>query len=117
EESGVITGRNEKGLPVYDEYMLCFDPQERLYINGHWQDGLIPGVGLPAEDREEIARFLREMEVFRHAKGSDGLDVFAIPVDRSSKDTQYVALDKMTMLEWMQQKDYRSPWLKWYVNY
>ena len=117
EESGVITERNERGLPVYDEYMLCFDPQERLYINGRWQDGLVPGLGLPAEDREEIARFLQEMEVFRHAKGSDGLDAFAIPVDRSSKDTPYVALDKMTMLEWMQLHGYRSPWLRWYVNY
>jgi len=117
EEAGVIKGRDEKGLPVYDEYMLCFDPQERLYINGRWQDGLVPGPGLSAADQAEITRFLQQMDVFRRAKGSDGLDAFAIPVDRSSKDPAYTSLDNMTMALWLEQNNYHSPWLSWYVNY
>ncbi|HWK05828.1 MAG TPA: NAD(P)-binding protein [Puia sp.] len=117
EESGVITGRDEKGLPEYNEYFLCFDPQERLYINGRWQDGLIPRGGLPVEDQAEINRFLQQMDQFRQANGSDGLPAFSIPVDRSSKDTLYTALDKLTMKEWLQQNNYHSSYLQWYVNY
>jgi len=117
EESGVITGHDERGLPIYNEYHLCFDPQERLYINGHWQDGLIPRSGLAMEDQAEITRFLHEMDQFRQAMGSDGLAAFSIPLDHSSKDALYRALDKLTMQEWLQQNNYHSSYLQWYVNY
>src|ERR1700754_2764013 len=117
EEAGVITGRGEKGLPIYNDYYLCFDPQERLYINGTWQDGLIPRHGIPAEDSEEISRFLKQMETFRQAKGSDGLAAFSIPVDSSSKDPVYTALDKITFTEWLLQNNYHNSYLSWYLNY
>jgi hypothetical protein len=38
EELGIITGY-ENAEPVYKEEYLCFDPQERLYIHGRWQEG------------------------------------------------------------------------------
>lgn len=117
EESGVITGHDEKGLPVYNEYFLCFDPQERLYINGRWQNDLIPRLGLPTADQTEISHFLKQMEQFRLTKGSDGLQAFAIPVDTSSKDPVYTSLDGMTMQQWLEHNDYRSAYLHWYVNY
>lgn len=117
EEAGVITGHDEKGLPVYNEYFLCFDPQERLYINGRWQDGLIPRSGLPPEDQAQINRFLQQMDLFRQASGSDGLPAFSIPLDNSSKDAVYTGLDKLTMKEWLQENNYHSPYLQWYVNY
>jgi len=117
EEAGVITGWNGQGLPVYNEYYLCFDPQERLYINGRWQDGLVPGPGLPAADAAEIKRFLQQMEEFRQARGADGRYAFAIPVDNSSKDPAYTRFDDTTMQAWLQHNNYRSPYLYWYVNY
>src|ERR1700678_558428 len=39
EELGVL--RDGK----WDERALCFDPQERLFINGHWQEGIEPEDG------------------------------------------------------------------------
>jgi hypothetical protein len=35
------------GAGKYDERHLCHSPQERLFFNGEWQDGLLPvqGVG------------------------------------------------------------------------
>jgi predicted NAD/FAD-dependent oxidoreductase len=57
EESKVITGYDEAGLPVYNDYYLCSDPQERLYINGEWQDGLIPHAGVPDKDKQQIKVF------------------------------------------------------------
>lgn len=117
QECGVITGYNEAGLPVYNDYYLCGDPQERLYINGNWQDGLVPALGLPEADKADLNRFLDQMNLFKQAKGKDGKDAFAIPVDASSKDIAYTALDKLTMQQWMQQEGYRSEYLYWYVNY
>jgi len=117
EEAGVITGYDEKGLPVVNEYYLCFEPQERLYISGHWQDGLVPDFGVDDKGRKEIKDFFRQVNVFRLAKGEDGKDAFNIPVDWSSSDKQYRELDLLTMKEWLQQNNYQSPHLHWYVNY
>ena len=116
QDSGVITGY-ENGLPVYNEYHLCFDPQERLYINGRWQEGLIPQFGLPEKDLQEVRRFLELMDNFRHLKGSDGRDAFAIPVDESSKDEEYMALDRITMKQWLASNQFQSHYLHQYVNY
>jgi monoamine oxidase len=116
QSANVITSF-EDGLPVYNESFLCFDPEERLYINGKWQEGLIPQYGVPADEKNQIERFLEQMQEFRTAKGKDGKDAFAIPVNRSSKDEVYVQLDGVTMKEWMHQNGYTSSYLHWYVNY
>lgn len=116
-ECNVITSFDPNGLPVYNEYYLCFDPQERLYINGRWQDGLVPQFSVPVNEQNEIARFFHQMEVYRNQKGSDGKDAFAIPIDESSKDEVFVALDRITMKEWMAQQGYKSSYLHWYINY
>jgi protoporphyrinogen oxidase len=113
----VITGEDANGLPIYNETHLCFDPQERLYINGRWQDGLIPQFGVPDDDKKQIASFLNAMDEFRYMRGSDGKDAFAIPVDNSSKDTSLIELDKLTMKKWMTNKGFTSEYLHWYVNY
>lgn len=116
-ESEVITGFDEQGIPIYDELFVCFDPEERLYINGRWQEGLVPAFGLPADDKKQIERFLAQMNTFRYMKGTDGKDAFAIPVDRSSKDGSLTALDRQTMDQWLQQNGYSSGYLRNYVNY
>jgi monoamine oxidase len=117
QECNVITGYNAQGLPVYNEYHLCFAPEERLYINGSWQHGLVPHTGVPHEEQLQIKRFLEQMETFRYAKGKDGKDAFAIPVNNASTDAQYVQLDQITMKAWLQQNGYTSRYLHWYCNY
>lgn len=117
ESCKVITGRNEEGLPVYNEEFLCFDPEERLYIHGRWQEGLVPQFGVPDADKNEIHRFLALMEEYRYAKGSDGRDAFAIPVSQSTADPAYRLLSEQTMKEWMEAQPFRSRYLHQYVNY
>jgi protoporphyrinogen oxidase len=116
-EAGVIIGKNEKGLPVYNDYYLCFDPQERLYINGRWQEGVIPNLGVPADDKKEIERFLSLMDQYRYMVGKDGKEAFALPVDQSSKDEALVRLDQMSMKQWLHEQNLKSPYLHWYINY
>ena len=117
QECEVIKSFDEKGMPVYNEYHLCFDPEERLYINGRWQEGLIPHFGLPENDLREIEKFLSLMITFRYQKGADGKDAFAIPVDDSSDDEQFKMLDRLSMKEWLLKNEMKSEYLHWYVNY
>lgn len=115
-EVNVIT-HFENGIPFYNEYYLTFDPEERLLINGEWQEGLIPDFGVPLADKQEIKRFLTEVEQLRHAKGDDGKFVFNIPLAESSTDPKYAKLDQLTFREYLTQHKYASKYLLWYLNY
>ncbi len=97
----------------WDERRLCFSPQERLYIHGRWQDGVEPEVASTARDREDYRRFHDLIEEQRHTGG------FTIPMERgaSSPSAAAVALDRISMQEWMARNRFTSPYLDWYVNY
>lgn len=117
EELGVITGYNAQGHPTYDEYFLCGEPQERLYRFGRWQEGLVPALGINEEENREFSRFFSFMEDLKNQKGRDGKRLFAIPIEKSSQETEWLALDKLTMAEWLDREGYRSTHLRWYVDY
>ncbi|KAA3438654.1 FAD-dependent oxidoreductase [Rufibacter hautae] len=117
EEVQVITGYDAAGLPIYNEYHLCFDPEERLFINGYWQEGLVPNWSVPKPDLEQIDKFQALMEEMKEAKGEDGRFAFDIPLDKSSADATFRDLDKLTMQEWLYQQKLDSPYLRWYVEY
>jgi protoporphyrinogen oxidase len=116
EELGVITGYRN-GIPVFDDYHVCHDPEERLFIRGRWQEGLLPKVGATREDLQQYDRFFAQMEAYRTARGRDGRPAFALPLDGSSRDEAYLTLDAMSMAEWLQANNYTSEKLLWYVNY
>ena len=117
EEAKVITGYDEASLPVYDEFYLCHDPEERLYINGHWQEGLVPNFGLNAAELAEFKAFFKRIDYYKNLKGADGLDAFSIPVDTSSRDESLRALDQITMKAWMDDNRLTSEYIRWYVDY
>lgn len=117
EELQLITGYNEQGLPIYDEYALCSDPMERLFANGTWQEGLVPRIDVSVKDRAELDAFLSRMEAFKKTRGSDGRRAFAIPVDRSSRDPEFLKLDQLTMAAYLEAQGWRSEPLRWYVDY
>jgi hypothetical protein len=116
-EHQVIVGFDNQGLPIYNEYHLCFDPEERLFINGHWQDGLIPNFGVSENEKKEITAFFNLINEYRHKIGSDQKPVFEIPVAHSSTDEEYRALDKISFAAFLKNKRYSSPHLLWYLNY
>lgn len=117
QDFGIITGYDAKGTAIYDEYALCADPSERLYRYGRWQEGLMPAIGLDADEEADGKRFFAAMKAFRQHIGSDGRRAFAIPLDLSSQDADLMALDGITMTAWMEREGYRSPSLAWYVDY
>ena len=117
EDFGIIKDYDKIGLPVYDEYFLCADPHERLYMRGRWQDGLVPVTGINAGVEAEYKRFFSLMEAFKKQTGRDGKKAFAIPLDQSSQDAELLALDTITMQAWMTSQNFSSDELLWYVNY
>ncbi|PRH88294.1 twin-arginine translocation pathway signal protein [Labrys okinawensis] len=117
QDFGIITGYDAKGTAIYDDYALCADPSERLYRYGRWQEGLMPAIGLEADEEADGKRFFAAMKTFRQRIGRDGRRAFAIPLDLSSQDADLMALDGITMTAWMEKEGYRSPSLAWYVDY
>ena len=115
--AGIIRAIRSDGLPIYEETMLCADPDERLWIHGYWQDGFVPTIGANRDDLNETKRFLGFVAALRGARGDDGLAVFALPLDRSSADPKGRALDNLTFGEYLRQENYSSPTLRWYLNY
>jgi protoporphyrinogen oxidase len=114
---GVVKSIGENSLPEYNEAYLCFDPEERLFINGQWQDGIIPHFGVPEKDTKQISSFLNKMNEYRYAVGDDKKEAFAIPVNESSKDNSFLIFDLLTMQEWMLKNGFTSSYLHNYVNY
>ncbi len=113
---GVITGYSN-GLPVYNDYHLCHDPEERLLIKGYWQEGLVPNFGVPDTEKAQIADFFRHVEEMKLAKGKDNKYAFAIPVDASSADETYRKLDAITFETYLHQQGYNALHLLWYLEY
>jgi hypothetical protein len=113
---GVVKGM-VNGLPWYEEAYLCHAPQERLYIHGTWQEGLIPRLGVPEVERKQIEAFQQEMTRYKNWNGTDGRPAFSIPVQESSLDATLRELDSITMEQWLHAKGWDSPYLHEYVNY
>ena len=117
EELGIIEGYDKKGLPVYNEFYLCADPQERLFIHGHWQEGLVPQLGISEKDKRQYNEFFGAMKKFTEARGNDGRRAFSIPIDHSSGDRRFVKYDSISMGRYMSDNGWDSEYLRWYVNY
>ena len=117
EELGLIEGYDKQGLPIYNALHLCHSPHERLLIHGSWQDGLVPKLGIEGAEAQELEAFFVEMEKMKNWIGKDQLPAFTIPLARSSQDPEILALDRISMSDFLAQKGWTSPALHWYVNY
>src|SRR5579871_1321072 len=92
----------------WDDRVLCFDPQERLFRYGRWQEGIEPEAGASPGDRDQYRRFSEKINQFR-ASGE-----FTIPMQRGAKLSP---LDKLSMADWLSSERFDSPSLRWYINY
>lgn len=117
EEMGVLEGVGAGGEPIFDERHLVADPEERLFLDGAWRDGLFPGHGASAEDLEQAARFRHEMVRYRSWRDSQGRRAFAIPIEASSRDEALLALDRTTMASYLDSLGITSPRVRWWVEY
>jgi hypothetical protein len=116
-ELGVLQGDPRAVMPRYDERYLCATPQERLYRHGLWQEGLLPQIGVGADEREQYRRFQSLMDGFRQRRDRNGRRAFALPMALSSRAPDLLALDRLTMRDWLIAQRLDSPHLHWFVDY
>jgi len=109
EELGL--SRIEHGKRVYDERHLCHSPQERLFIDGQWQEGLLPVHG---QSDETLAQYRRFSEAVSLASETLG---FSIPTARSPWTAGLQALDAATFNTWLDAQGFKSAALRGYLDY
>lgn len=93
---------------VWDERMTVAVPKERLHRWGSWHEGFDSALVESPADREEMRRFHEEIQALR----STG--EFTIP---SALGARSSPLDGQSAAAWLDRRGYRSPALRWYVDY
>jgi len=111
-EMSIIDSAGEIG-----EQYLVRDPQERLFYRGRWYEGLYLAAGATDDDLRQFRAFEREIARWSAWRDAKGRRAFAIPTSLSSDDAEVLALDRMSMRQWLDQRGWHSPRLRWYVEY
>ncbi|MFM8333283.1 MAG: FAD-dependent oxidoreductase, partial [Candidatus Methylumidiphilus sp.] len=114
---GILHGDPHAANPRYDERALCFAPQERLYRNGLWQEGLVPHLGVSRREHDHLRRFFGLVADFRQRRDALGRRAFALPMALSSADPGLLALDRLSFRDWLLAQGLDSAALHWYANY
>ena len=100
----------------YDERYLCHSPQERLYFNGNWQEGLLPVHGVSSATLGQYALF--EKKVSEAASAA----AFAMPSIRvwqrhGQLPAAHAQLDGQRFDQWLAAQGLADERLLWYLNY
>ena len=103
--------RQEAGRTVFDERHLCHSPQERVWHEGQWHEGLLPPLqpGTPAH--EQAGRLSQRIDALQRELG------FAMPASRVPWKPGHAALDAQTFAHWLDAQGISDPLLRWYLDY
>jgi monoamine oxidase len=100
--------RTELGRTVADERHLCHSPQERLFIDGAWAEGLLP----PADPQSSTAQQYR---VFAAAVNRQR--GFAMPAHRAVWSAEHETLNRTSFSQWLTAQGLTDEQLRWYLDY
>ncbi|MGO4393619.1 FAD-dependent oxidoreductase [Variovorax sp. M-6] len=103
--------RRVAGRWEYDERHLCHSPQERLFFQGAWQEGLLPVQGVGNDTLAQYRRFSQRVEALRHAAR------FSIPTLRAVPAPALLALDALSFEAWLEREGLGDAHLRWYLDY
>ncbi|MBS0506820.1 MAG: NAD(P)-binding protein, partial [Proteobacteria bacterium] len=100
----------------YDERHLCHSPQERLFFNGQWQEGLLPMAGVGTATLAQYRRFAARVDELSRAAR------FTMPVANGFMQNQglppvHQALDAITFNKWLAHEGLHDAHLRWYLDY
>ncbi|MBC5763709.1 FAD-dependent oxidoreductase [Ramlibacter albus] len=103
--------RRVAGRWTYDERHLCHSPQERLYHDGEWRDGLLPVHGAGPGALMQYRKFAQLVErLSQEAR-------FTIPLVRGRPSAVHASLDAVTFAAWLDAQGFNDPLLRWYLDY
>ena len=108
--------RRVAGRWQYDERSLCHSPQERLYWNGAWHEGLLPVEGVGAATLAQYRRFAQRVAQL------SGEARFAMPTIKTWQSNRglahaHQALDALIFDDWLEREGFRDAHLRWYLDY
>ena len=113
-EMGVLESTDP---PTAGEQFIVRDPEERIFYRGRWYEGLYLNAGASADDLRQLREFEAEIAKWVAFRDGRGRRAFAIPSALASDDAEVLALDRMSMAEWMDARRWTSPRLRWLVDY
>jgi len=116
-EMRVLDGTDANGHPRGAEESVVRVPEERLFYDGFWYEGLYPYAGASAGDLAELHRFRDEIDRLASLRDGSGRRAFAIPIAAGSDDADLIALDRIDAAQWLAREGYRSPRLRWLLEY
>ena len=103
--------RRVAGRWEYQERHLCHSPQERLFFNGAWQDGLLPLQGVGQNTLAQYSRFNALVQQARQT------EPWRIPVSSAPAGPLQKALKTTTFTTWLDRNGLTDRHLRWYLNY
>jgi hypothetical protein len=115
-EIGALTP-SATGAIIADERVLVRAPEERLFLNGSWHEGLFPSDGASARDLSELRLFEAEVARWVAFRDGRGRRAFAVPMRLGSDAAEVTALDRISAADWLAQRGLRGARLRWYVEY
>ncbi len=100
----------------YDERHLCHSPQERLFFEREWQEGLLPVQGVGEATLEQYRRFSQAVAAASRAARFT-MPQFAALDAKTGLAPAHQALDAMTFEAWLQHQGLDDAHLRWYLDY
>lgn len=99
----------EGGRWVWDERRLVHAPQERLFFEGRWVEGLMPAAPDDAVLRQQLQRLHDRVEAVRES--------CRIPTFSATLSAQVTALDRQPFSQWLSAQGLDHPLLRHYLDY
>lgn len=109
--------RDERAEPRGRERWLVREPEERVFAGGEWHEGLFPSSLATDAELSELARFEAEMARLAGLRDGHGRRAFVLPLVKASDDAELTALDRISAATWLDRKGFKSPLVRWYVEY
>ena len=109
--------RERDGILQVDERHLCHSRQERVFYGGKWYEGLLPGEALTESATRQVESFTKHIQDWTRRRDKSGRKIFALPLELSSQEPEYLALDRISFAQYIQQQGWDDPVLLWYLNY
>lgn len=109
--------RDESGEPRPAENVRVREPEERVFYQGRWYEGLVPLAAATARDRAELRRFETLIAGYVGRRDAAGKRAFALPLRRSSEAARFAELDRLSAADWLRARGFTSTLLRWYLNY
>ncbi|MFZ4479326.1 MAG: FAD-dependent oxidoreductase [Rhodoferax sp.] len=103
--------RRVAGRWQYDERHLCHSPQERLFFNGAWQDGLLP---LQDVGDTTLSQYRKMAELVGQLRKRSR---WTIPALGRPLDAVQLELATLTFAAFLDQQGLHDRHLRWYLDY